>query len=428
MSNILPGDTIRLTITGNDSSILVDSWNSAIKGPVIGSDSSTLVDTTNNMLLGRHEGLLVGNVSASNGSIVLNAGADGTDAVFIGDVTGDIVGDLFGDVTGNVQGDVLADDETVLLDATNKTINVETVTTNNITLSNDLTVVNMTATEVTAGTFNGPLLGDVSGQHFGAVFGDVTGDITGDVTGNLTGNVTGDVLGDLTGNVTGDLFGDVTGNVTGNVTGTLTGDVTGNLNGDIYDATGTYIGLNVSEDGDVAIATNNNGTLSLGAHNDTLTINNNYREKNDYVVIPHPSNQAGQKHHFTRVSGENKASVSPGDLLDFKAVLAYNGTDYKTAGHWGYAVDPEWTVTNTSNSIRTIFGISVADGTNQPDILGPKKFSVNHEGIVGGYGFQASPINSTQRNELNAKPGMIIFNSSTNKFQGYNGSSWVDLG
>jgi len=36
-------------------------------------------------------------------------------------------------------------------------------------------------------------------------------------------------------------------------------------------------------------------------------------------------------------------------------------------------------------------------------------------------------MTTTQRNALTAAVGMIIYNTSTSKFQGYAGSSWVDL-
>ena len=440
--SILPGDTIRLNITGSDSTILVDSWNSALKGPVVGSDNTTLVDTVNNVLLGKHEGELAGNVTATNGSVVLNSGTNGTDAVFIGDVTGDVVGDLFGDVTGNVQGDILDEQENVMLDATNRTLTVDRINTQSINLGN-LEVSSLSVSDITAGTFNGPLLGDVSGQHFGNVYGDVEGSLVGDTIGDHTGDVIGrgaqtvvdtsqdiaEFYGNLNGDVVGNVNGNVVGDVVGNITGDITGNVTGNIQGDLLNAAGTHIGLSVTAEGNVSLATNNNGSLSFGAVDDTLTINANYREYNDFVVIPHPSGPFAQRRmHYNRVNADGKAKVIPGDLLDLRAILAYNGTEYKTAGHWGYAVDPNWTVPDNANSIKTIFGVSVADGTNQPDVLGPKKLSVDGQGTVGGYAFKAHPINSTERNALSATAGMIIFNSSTNKFQGYNGNSWVDLG
>ena len=38
-----------------------------------------------------------------------------------------------------------------------------------------------------------------------------------------------------------------------------------------------------------------------------------------------------------------------------------------------------------------------------------------------------SGITTTERNALSASAGMLIYNSSTNKLQCYNGSSWNDL-
>jgi len=36
-------------------------------------------------------------------------------------------------------------------------------------------------------------------------------------------------------------------------------------------------------------------------------------------------------------------------------------------------------------------------------------------------------MTTTERNSLTASAGMVIYNSSTNKLQCYNGSSWNDL-
>ena len=36
-------------------------------------------------------------------------------------------------------------------------------------------------------------------------------------------------------------------------------------------------------------------------------------------------------------------------------------------------------------------------------------------------------MTTTQRNALTAAAGMMIYNTSTNKFQGYDGSAWRDL-
>ena len=49
---------------------------------------------------GELTGNLTGDVKATNGTVILNNGTDGTDAAFTGDVTGDVTGNVTGDLTG----------------------------------------------------------------------------------------------------------------------------------------------------------------------------------------------------------------------------------------------------------------------------------------------------------------------------------------
>jgi len=97
--------------------------------------------------------------------------------------------------------------------------------------------------DITADTFNGAVVGDITGDsegtHTGGVVGDVTGDLTGDVLGNVEGNVTGDLTGDVEGNVTGDVTGAVIGDVTGDLTGDLYGAYKGTKSAFIDDPSGT---------------------------------------------------------------------------------------------------------------------------------------------------------------------------------------------
>lgn len=41
--------------------------------------------------------------------------------------------------------------------------------------------------------------------------------------------------------------------------------------------------------------------------------------------------------------------------------------------------------------------------------------------------FQAGVFTTSQRNALSPENGQIIYNSTTNKFQGYAAGAWVDL-
>lgn len=41
--------------------------------------------------------------------------------------------------------------------------------------------------------------------------------------------------------------------------------------------------------------------------------------------------------------------------------------------------------------------------------------------------FQAPSYSTNERDSMRPKKGMVIFNETTEKFQGYTGSSWVDF-
>ena len=197
-----------------------------------------------------------------------------------------------------LNGDVIADDSTVMVDASTNTF---------------------------TGDLTGDVTGDTTGTHTGAVVGDVTGNVTGNTTGSHTGDVKGSVFGDdstpivdavnntlagnltgdVTGNVTGDVVGDITGQVkgssgtnvlspntgpadaelsvlnvtaTGTIAGNVTGNVTGNLTGNAAgDHTGTFIGSVTATgtlDGDVTGSVfADDSTPLVDAINKTLTGN-----------------------------------------------------------------------------------------------------------------------------------------------------------
>ena len=53
--------------------------------------------------------------------------------------------------------------------------------------------------------------------------------------------------------------------------------------------------------------------------------------------------------------------------------------------------------------------------------------SINSVGINTSTGAKFTGMTTTARNALTASAGMVIYNSTTNKLQCYNGSSWNDL-
>jgi hypothetical protein len=93
---------------------------------------------------------------------------------------------------------------------------------NNIVDANGITIVDANLAE-----FNGALRGDILSEDSSVILSVGIGDTDSTLFANVTGNVTGDT----TGTHTGVVIGNVTGNVVGNVTGNVTGDVSGNVIG-----------------------------------------------------------------------------------------------------------------------------------------------------------------------------------------------------
>jgi hypothetical protein len=93
---------------------------------------------------------------------------------------------------------------------------------NNIVDANGITILDANLAE-----FNGALRGDILSEDSSVILSVGIGDTDSTLFANVTGNVTGDTEGTHTGIVIGNVTGDVVGNVTGNVTGDVSGNVIG---------------------------------------------------------------------------------------------------------------------------------------------------------------------------------------------------------
>ena len=60
-------------------------------------------------------------------------------------------------------------------------------------------------------------------------------------------------------------------------------------------------------------------------------------------------------------------------------------------------------------------------------VAGTDKMSVSSTLTTHSQVVRFASYTTTQRNALSAANGDVIYNSTTNKFQGYAGSTWVDL-
>jgi hypothetical protein len=131
-----------------DSTILVDAVGGVLRGQLQGSVSNPGETAVQGNVIGNVEGNLTGSVKAPNDIVIVDAGTDGTDAVFYGTFVGTLDGavqdtvlttgtytnpswiatldadKIFGTLTnvylnGDMEGSVFADDSTLLVDGVN---------------------------------------------------------------------------------------------------------------------------------------------------------------------------------------------------------------------------------------------------------------------------------------------------------------------
>jgi Major tropism determinant N-terminal domain len=133
--------------------------------------------------------------------------------------------------------------------------------------------------------------------------------------------------------------------------------------------------------------------------------------------------------HSTRISRGTLAvptAVQPNDIIAYYEGAGYDGTEYIQAGAFGLVVDPTGTV--TTGNIPAVFGALLPAASGG----GITSFLFNNKGTLSAPVIQTGSYDSTQRNTLTPLVGMIIYNTTSNKFQGYQNTGgttleWVDL-
>ena len=255
---------------------------------------------------------------------------------------------------------------------------------------------------------------DTDGNHFGDVIADdsttklvdaTLQQFTGSLEGNVTGNVTGDLIGDVTGTVTGDLIGDVTGNVIGDVVGSIFAD-----------------------DSSMVI----DGLTGSGYFNNIISTNPrlNIGRPSGITELRLESYQTRNRFNINTVDKEGDLSGYTGYYGTLNFGFQDSTTDRADATIRGAASDMRLahdTVTTFISDETKYFTLKEGDfgfGTYTPEA----KLDVRGAIMPGRY------VDTTARDADIATPvaGMIVFvtdgdGAGNAKFQGYDGTSWVDL-
>lgn len=464
MADFIPGEAYRLDIVGADESLLVDSWTSQIKASVVAKDGTLQVDVDT----GKVYGPFIGDIQDLDGTIIFDSISKILKADLQGDVydqNDNIVFDTaLGIVTASLDGNILDANGAVMVNSTTRVIDADAIYG---TFYGDL-VGNITTSTTVYGTFSGDFNGNAYGEFYGDITGTLTGTVNGDAHGNHTGTLTGNVIGQIMADANTALMSppnaehnqhnwlggiahtapEADGDIARGpiiVLGTtrsesalrghvqhydgrpiITADIIGNspwvahhfgkFRGDLYTAEDSPLLTYNSVNGQVNVKSY--GILSLEANNGNGDL--------EFVGASTTFNVKGpQTVRSFNGSWDNKTALLPDDcILQFDAE-GFDGQGWRQGGGFGIYIE-DAPINNTA--YKTYFGIALSDGVNGPAANEGKGLIFDSSGTLRVPVAKLGSTTFAQRDSMTAEAGTIIFNSSNKKFQGFNGTAWVDLG
>ena len=432
-----------IDITGNitaSGTVTATNFIGDYKGSIVGDDSTVLVDAVNSKITGVVD---TSSITATSGTVNGTLIATALQGPLTGNVTGDASGNhsgtfsgaitATGTLDGDLTGSVFADDSSVMIDAISKNISVTDINSNNITANN-----------VTATSFVGDVTGSVFSDGSNVIIDGLTGALTGPIrsvatsagdTGAFTYTVYNSgttahsliiqkargteaspsalVAGDDAGGI---MFADASKNLSvGQIVGMADpeGTITGSaVPGKISIRVANSVGAPIER----AYVESSGATHTLGIHWGHSTsptgigfysINNNNTGGTD-----------GPRLLMRRSRGtyETPLAVADTDVLHRITFGGHDGTSYGDNAFITCRVDG----TVSTGIIPTAIDIKTTSAAGNLQTVG-----------TFGNGAFKLPVyaDNTARDAAVPAPeaGMIIFNTTGTKFQGYTGAAWADL-
>lgn len=269
-------------------------------------------------------------------------------------------------------------------------------------------------------TIGGTLLVDavdgvLRGSHIGSLTGNVVGNVTGTLNGSVIGNVTGILTGSVIGDVKGSVFADDSTTMVDSVNSILSNGII-NLELNQISSIGGYNPFGFTTDNLlIGSVTNPNIIVSYGSG--TLAV---------FVgTTAGPFNSSSIQIRNARGTLASPLASAAGDLISPIQGYAYDGVGWNLTGSFGMATDPS--VAIGVGAIAGTFFASVYDAVG-----GEKRLIFDSKGALVVPIVQTGSYTTTARNLLTAAVGMMIYNTTDNKFQGYQNTGgttlqWVDL-
>lgn len=362
-----------------------------------------------------------GGIALTDLTVVQNAA--GTAGLTYNNSTGEFtytppdLSDLGGDIPGNldISGSVFGDDSTLLVDGVRSQIPADVIVgTAGFNLDGSQ-VTNATITNSTISTTN----------LDGGTYTNAT------VDGVLSGTISGTFAGDVTGNITGEIISVNTGLPVTDTT-QPTAVFTGDVNGQITHASGTssFDNINVTDtltaltvasnsiisDGGLEIDNSSNAgtSLTLNADSGGFTVSSLTDSFSNLSDFPQLS-FAGQRGTFG-----TPLTIQNGDVLGALFFGGHNGTDVSTAAALiTYADD---TTFNTGFDNKIVIG-------GAGNIISGNDKVIEYSSSTGTTKIHSVRLASVATGAEPATPeeGTMVFDTTTKKFKGWDGTAWQDF-
>ena len=113
-------------------------------------------------------------------------------------------------------------------------------------------------------------------------------------------------------------------------------------------------------------------------------------------------------------------AVAPGTAVGSVSIKGYNGSNYAFAG----AFNATWDATANTSTDYPDSTVSIVAGNNSSS---PVAATLNKAGTFAAPILKVGSYDNTGESAITGAIGMIIYNTSTNKFRGYSNTGWVDL-
>jgi hypothetical protein len=190
----------------------------------------------------------------------------------------------------------------------------------------------------------------------------------------------------------------------------------GKLRGEVY----------TSDDKAILTYNSNTGSIRLKSYSILSLEANNGDSSVEFVSKGVTFNvKEGQTVRSFNGTWENKTALLPNDTVLEYAAEGYDGQGWRLGGGFGIYLADEPV---NQQAYKTFFALKLSDGVNtvqEGDLTNALIYNSN--GTLKVPVTQLGETTFSQRDSMTPAAGMIIFNTSSKKFQGYTGSGWVDL-